>query len=147
MNHIEVWEEAIVGEPVFVHEDEEYTINYGVKIQKKLDGSLDFWNTRLGGDFYRKLTIDQAMLIYNFGFKIGARMISIETIVAIVNALNKSISEHSKNGKPTDELSSRRKQNLQKIHEYINAIKRHGSYTKMQDDIDEAIAKILNNDI
>ena len=147
MNDNQIWSEAIIGECIFVHEEEEYTINYGVKIKKKKDGSLDFWNTRIGGDFYRKLTIDQTMYIYNFGFKIGARLISIESIMGIVNMLNKSIKEPSRKPKSIEEMSSRRKQNLQRIHDYISAIKSSTKYNKNKEEIDETIAKILSNGI
>lgn len=140
MDSNKIWEDAIVGECVFNWDNCEYTINYGVKIQRnEMTGELKFWNTRVGSDFYKQLTTEQMINMYKFGFKIGARLVAIETMVGQVEKVNKTIRD-TKREKTVKDYTANRTSMLRRIHEYSAQIKKLDGYNE---EVESVIKNIL----
>lgn len=126
MDDTALWADASFGEPVFMHDNSEYIINYGVKVSRDImTYRLSFKNTRIGGDFYGPLTEDQEYWIRSYGFEIGARLTSIHTMIQIVKEANVFI-QKSKSAIGVEKMKSRRTkllQDIKKHYEKINDIK------------------------
>jgi predicted secreted protein len=77
--------------------------------------------------------------MYKFGFKIGARLVAIETMVGQVEKVNKTIRD-TKREKTVKDYTANRTSMLRRIHEYSAQIKKLDGYNE---EVESVIKNIL----
>jgi len=149
MNDTRLWANASKDEQIFQHNGSDFFINYGIKVSRDRDtGELTLKNTRIGGDFYGPITYIQESWMRIYGFEIGARLISMHTLMQWVKATNKSI-QISKNATTIEKHKTRRTSLLQEIrnhHEKINAMGRRVLDNEASENLQKIIVGIFNNE-
>lgn len=149
MNDAKLWRNASEYEQIFQHNGSDYFINYGIKVSRDREsGVLTLKNTRIGGDFYGPLTYIQESWMRIFGFEIGARLISIHTLLQWVEIANRNI-QTSKNAATIEKYKTRRRSLLQEIrnhNEKINALGRRVLDNEASKNLQKVVVGIFNNE-
>ena len=149
MNDSKLWRNASEYEQIFQHNGSDYFINYGIKVSRDREtGELTLKNTRIGGDFYGPLTYIQESWMRVYGFEIGARLISMHTLMQWVKVANRNI-QTSKNASTIEKYKTRRTSLLQEIrnhHEKINALGRRVLDNEAREYLQKIVVGIFNNE-
>lgn len=116
----EVWEQALqdVDNSFFKGDDSLYTIQNGCKIERFHDGKIVIYNTRIGNDFYYKLTkFEDLDPFYTGGWHYGTDVTTLKTYKKQVEDLNRTIKKIVTNGTDPTIKQKQREVLLKKIHE------------------------------
>lgn len=145
----DLWAQASYGEPVFEFDNHNFIINHGVKVMRdKTSGKLTFKNTRTGSDFYGKVYFFQELWLREYGFEIGARLITIHTLLGWVEAANRIVQDTT-NENALIKYKSRRLTLLKDIrnnNEKINSIGRRKLGDEAFAEVQQVVASLLNHE-
>lgn len=101
----------------FIGNDSLFTIQNGCKIERFNDGTIVIKNTRLGGDFYKKLTQSEYAVFERDGWHMGTQYVELQTYKYQVDALNRIIQHRLNAGQDATRFQEQRTNILKKIHE------------------------------
>lgn len=101
----------------FMGRDSLFTIQNGCKIERFKDGTIVIKNTRLGGDFYKKLTAVEISVFESDGWHMGTRYVELQSYKQQVNTINKIIQNRLGAGNDAGKFADQRKKIMKKIYE------------------------------
>lgn len=115
----DIWKQARADKDnsFFIGNDSLFTIQNGCKIERFKDGSIVIKNTRLGGDFYKKLKDSEYAVFEADGWHMGTKYVELETYKYQVDALNRIIQHRLNAGQDATRFQDQRTTLLRKIHE------------------------------
>jgi transposase len=116
----EIWIEAKsdLSNSFFIGDESLYTIQNGCKIERFNNGKIVIHNTRIGNDFYYKLTKQEELMpFYVGGWHYGTDVTTLNTYKKQVEDLNKTINKIITNGTDPTLKQRQRQELLKKIHE------------------------------
>lgn len=115
----DIWKQARADKDnsFFIGNDSLFTIQNGCKIERFKDGTIVIKNTRLGGDFYKKLKDSEYAVFEADGWHMGTKYVELETYKYQVDALNRIIQHRLNAGQDATRFQDQRTTLLRKIHE------------------------------
>lgn len=115
----DIWNQARADKDnsFFVGNDSLFTIQNGCKIERFKDGSIVIKNTRLGGDFYKKLTNSEYAVFEQDGWHMGTKYVELQSYKYQVEALNRIIQHRLAASQDATRFQEQRTNLLRKIHQ------------------------------
>lgn len=115
----EIWKQALSDKDnsFFIGNDSLFTIQNGCKIERFKDGTIIIKNTRLGGDFYKKLKSSEYAVFEADGWHMGTKYVELETYKYQVESLNRIIQNRLSSGQDPNKYQEQRTNILKKTYE------------------------------
>jgi hypothetical protein len=115
----DIWNQALADKnnSFFIGNDSLFTIQNGCKIERFNNGEIVIKNTRLGGDFYKKLTQSEYSVFEQDGWHLGTQYVELQTYKYQVDALNRIIQHRLNASQDATRFQEQRTNILKKIHE------------------------------
>jgi len=101
----------------FIGNNSLFTIQNGCKIERFKDGAIIIKNTRMGGDFYKKLRPSEYAVFEADGWHMGTSYVELETYKYQVEALNRVIRNRISAGQDPTRFQEQRTNILKKTYE------------------------------
>lgn len=115
----DIWNQALSDKDnsFFIGNDSLFTIQNGCKIERFNDGTIIIKNTRLGGDFYKKLKPSEYAVFEADGWHMGTKYVELETYKYQIDALNRIIQNRLSAGQDATKFQEQRTAILKKTYE------------------------------
>ena len=115
----EIWKQALSDKDnsFFIGNDSLFTIQNGCKIERFKDGTIIIKNTRLGGDFYKKLKPSEYAVFEADGWHMGTKYVELESYKYQIDALNRIINNRLTSGQDPTKYQEQRTNILKKTYE------------------------------
>lgn len=115
----EIWKQALSDKDnsFFIGNDSLFTIQNGCKIERFNDGTIIIKNTRLGGDFYKKLKPSEYAVFERDGWHMGTKYVELESYKYQIEALNRIINNRLTSGQDPTKYQEQRTNILKKTYE------------------------------
>ena len=114
-----IWNQARADKDnsFFIGNDSLFTIQNGCKIERFKDGTIIIKNTRIGGDFYKKLKDSEYAVFERDGWHMGTKYVEYQTYKYQVDTMNRIIQHRLNAGQDAGKFTEQRANLLRKIHE------------------------------
>ena len=115
----DIWNQARADKDnsFFIGNDSLFTIQNGCKIERFKDGTIIIKNTRIGGDFYKKLKDSEYAVFERDGWHMGTKYVEYQTYKYQVDTMNRIIQHRLNAGQDAGKFTEQRANLLRKIHE------------------------------
>ena len=115
----DIWKQARSDKDnsFFIGNDSLFTIQNGCKIERFKDGTIVIKNTRIGGDFYKKLKDSEYAVFERDGWHMGTKYVEYQTYKYQVDTMNRIIQNRLNAGQDAGKFTEQRANLLRKIHE------------------------------
>lgn len=115
----DIWNQARADKDnsFFIGNDSLFTIQNGCKIERFKDGTIVIKNTRIGGDFYKKLKDSEYAVFERDGWHMGTKYVEYQTYKYQVDTMNRIIQHRLNSGQDAGKFTEQRANLLRKIHE------------------------------
>jgi len=115
----DIWNQARADKDnsFFIGNDSLFTIQNGCKIERFKDGTIVIKNTRIGGDFYKKLKDSEYAVFERDGWHMGTKYVEYQTYKYQVDTMNRIIQHRLNAGQDAGKFTEQRANLLRKIHE------------------------------
>ena len=115
----DIWNQAKADKDnsFFIGNDSLFTIQNGCKIERFKDGTIIIKNTRIGGDFYKKLKDSEYAVFERDGWHMGTKYVEYQTYKYQVDTMNRIIQHRLNAGQDAGKFTEQRANLLRKIHE------------------------------
>jgi hypothetical protein len=115
----DIWKQARSDKDnsFFIGNDSLFTIQNGCKIERFKDGTIVIKNTRIGGDFYKKLKDSEYAVFERDGWHMGTKYVEYQTYKYQVDTMNRIIQHRLNAGQDAGKFTEQRANLLRKIHE------------------------------
>ena len=115
----DIWNQARADKDnsFFIGNDSLFTIQNGCKIERFKDGTIVIKNTRIGGDFYKKLKDSEYAVFERDGWHMGTKYVEYQTYKYQVDTMNRIIQHRLNAGQDAGKFTEQRTTLLKKIHE------------------------------
>ena len=115
----DIWNEALrhKDNSFFIGNDSLFTIQNGCKIERFNNGKIIIKNTRLGGDFYKKLKDSEYAVFEADGWIMGTKFVELQTYKYQIDALNRIIQNRLSAGQDPTKYQEQRTNILKKTYE------------------------------
>ena len=115
----DIWKQARSDKDnsFFIGNDSLFTIQNGCKIERFKDGTIVNKNTRIGGDFYKKLKDSEYAVFERDGWHMGTKYVEYQTYKYQVDTMNRIIQHRLNAGQDAGKFTEQRANLLRKIHE------------------------------
>lgn len=115
----DIWKQARADKDnsFFIGNDSLFTIQNGCKIERFKDGTIVIKNTRIGGDFYKKLKDSEYAVFERDGWHMGTKYVEYQTYKYQVDTMNRIIQHRLNAGQDAGKFTEQRANLLRKIHE------------------------------
>jgi hypothetical protein len=115
----DIWKQARSDKDnsFFIGNDSLFTIQNGCKIERFKDGTIIIKNTRIGGDFYKKLKDSEYAVFERDGWHMGTKYVEYQTYKYQVDTMNRIIQHRLNAGQDAGKFTEQRANLLRKIHE------------------------------
>ena len=115
----DIWKQARSDKDnsFFIGNDSLFTIQNGCKIERFKDGTIVIKNTRIGGDFYKKLKDSEYAMFERDGWHMGTKYVEYQTYKYQVDTMNRIIQHRLNAGQDAGKFTEQRANLLRKIHE------------------------------
>ena len=115
----EIWKQALSDKDnsFFIGNNSLFTIQNGCKIERFNDGTIIIKNTRLGGDFYKKLKQSEYAVFEADGWHMGTKYVELESYKYQIDALNRIINNRLTSGQDPTKYQEQRTNILKKTYE------------------------------
>ena len=115
----DIWNQARADKDnsFFIGNDSLFTIQNGCKIERFKDGTIVIKNTRIGGDFYKKLKDSEYAVFERDGWHMGTKYVEYQTYKYQVDTMNRIIQHRLNAGQDAGKFTEQRTTLLRKIHE------------------------------
>ena len=115
----DIWKQALSDKDnsFFIGNNSLFTIQNGCKIERFNDGTIIIKNTRLGGDFYKKLKQSEYAVFEADGWHMGTKYVELESYKYQIEALNRIIQNRLSSGQDPNKYQEQRTNILKKTYE------------------------------